>query len=90
MDDEISRIIIPIYNVATTATMCCPTPAAIPIARVKNMKTISWVSLIAIRKRIMDMEPTSPNALARLFPITMITIVVIIAKATSEWTYEVE
>jgi hypothetical protein len=59
-----------------------PTPAAIPEDREKKISTMSCMSFTAVRKRIMDMAPTSPNALAKLFPITMMTRAVIMDSKT--------
>ena len=63
-----------------------PTPAAIPMDKDRKMKMISKVSLTAVRNRIMDIAPTNPNALAKLFPITKITIAVIMVNMTMEMT----
>ena len=74
----------PIRIVAVNAITCKPTPAAIPIERAKNIKIISNVSFTAVLKRIIDIAPTSPNALAKLLPITIITTAVIMVNTTSE------
>ena len=44
------------------------------------------MSLTAVRNRMIDIAPTSPNARARLFPIAMMTTAVIMARVTSEAT----
>ena len=67
-----------------------PTPAAIPIERAKKIYTISIASLIGVRNLIIDIAPTSPKARARLFPITIITIEVIIDSIINEWMKEPE
>jgi hypothetical protein len=46
-------------------------------AQEKKMNIISWLSFTAVLKRIIDIAPTSPNALARLLPMTIITRAVI-------------
>jgi hypothetical protein len=66
------------------------TPEASPMARAKKMNIISAVSLTAVRNRMIDMAPTRPNALARLFPITIITTAVIMVSMISEMVKDEE
>src|SRR3990172_12502699 len=50
------------------------------------MYTISIVSLTAFLKRIIESAPTSPNALARLFPMVIMTSVTISERYTMDTT----
>jgi hypothetical protein len=79
---------IPMKNEPNIASPYKLTPTAIPIANEKKIYIISWVSLTAVRNLIIDIAPTKPNALARLFPITIITIAVIITNKIRELTNE--
>ena len=57
-----------------------------PMAMAKKMKPTSRVSLIALRKRMMDRAPTSENARAMFEPTTSMTDAMIMPMITRVWT----
>jgi hypothetical protein len=61
-----------------------------PIAKLKNINTISMVSRTAVRNLIILIAPTKPKALARLLPITNITNAEIIVNMTIALTNDTE
>ena len=68
------------------ATILRPTPQAMPMARARKINTRSIVSRIAVRKRMILMAPTRPNARAMLLPTTMMTMAEMMLNSTSELT----
>ena len=68
----------------TAATQKSPAPQQIPTTIVQKMYTVSRESLMAVRKRTMDKAPTMPRDRAMLFPMTIMTVVVMTARATRE------